>query len=85
MRTTHMCLSIRGFLNKTGRDFTRACKAFTDDAGKRMTPAQVRNAMYDELAKGHEVLPLGECDNFDFIKGCQGHVTKEEATDAVGP
>jgi hypothetical protein len=50
-----------------------------------MTPAQVRNAMYDELAKGHEVLPLGECDNFDFIKGCQGHVTKEEATDAVGP
>lgn len=27
----------------------------------------------DELAKGRRVLPLGECDNFDYQTGCQGH------------
>jgi len=79
MRTIHMCMSIRGFLNKTGKDFTRSCRAFTDDAGRYMTPAQVRDAMYNELAKGHEVLPLGECDNFDFVKGCQGHEIKDDS------
>ena len=26
-----------------------------------------------ELAKGHAFLPIGNCDNFDAEKGCQGH------------
>lgn len=27
----------------------------------------------DKLAAGHEVIPVGDCDNFDFKEGCQGH------------
>lgn len=77
MRTIHMCLSIRGMLSKPAREFNRASKAFKDNNGKQMTPQQVRDELFNELAKGHEVLPLGECDNFDHVEGCLGHEIKE--------
>lgn len=73
MKTVHMCMSVRGALNWNKATLKRMAKSFTDDNGKPMTPDQVRNALMDELAKGHEVIPLGECDNFDYKKGCMGH------------
>jgi len=45
----------------------------TDDDGKRLTAEEAKEYLLDELAKGHEVLPLGECTNFDWKTGCKGH------------
>jgi hypothetical protein len=43
-----------------------------------MTAREAFNALCDELVKGRRVLPCGECDNFDFQKGCLGHQIAED-------
>jgi site-specific DNA-cytosine methylase len=72
-RKIHMCMSVRGALKMDRREFDRIHRnSCTDDQGRTMTPDQVRDYLMDELAKGHEVIPLGECDNFDYKTGCGG-------------
>lgn len=71
---THMCLNVRGFLsNNRFPDAYRGM--FKHDDGRSMTPDEARNTLYDELAKGHEVIPLGSvCDGFDYSGGgCPSH------------
>jgi hypothetical protein len=34
---------------------------------------ELRSALMDEIAQGHEVLPTGECEGFDYKTGCPGH------------
>lgn len=38
-----------------------------------MTPSEAHDALCDELAKGHEVIPCGSCDSWDYVTGCPGH------------
>lgn len=66
----HMSLCVRGALKWPK---ARLKKMFLDDAGKSMTADQARNVLLDELSQGHEVIPMGKCDNFDFKTGCRGH------------
>lgn len=74
---THCCQSITGPLSNWGkREWKRACLYITRDDGSRFTADELKQAFVDELAKGHEVIPLGECDNFDYKKGCLGHPDK---------
>jgi len=74
-RSYHMCLDIRGaLLNWKNRDFRTL---FKHDDGRRMTAAEARLALMEELAKGRKVIPCGECSNFDYQTGCQGHETQE--------
>ena len=77
----HMCISVRGVLCKSDRELeTEFRDAVTDDNGRKCTTAkQIRNVFFDELAKGHEYVPLGNCDNFDYKAGCRGHVSEEPA------
>jgi hypothetical protein len=76
----HLCLSIRGALSWPLRDFQRKIVPMLQhDDGRPMTEHEARNALFDELAQGHEVLPIGQCDNFDYTKGCQGHLMPEAA------
>ena len=77
----HLCVSIRGVLNWNDKELTRLYKGcITNDDGKILVTAhEIRNALYDELAKGHDVLPTSDdCVGFDYKKGCPGHETKEE-------
>lgn len=72
-RTIHLSLSVRGaLLNWSDRQFEGV---FSHDDGRPMTMNEAKNALLDELAKGHEVIPCSpDCDNFDFGgKGCLGH------------
>jgi hypothetical protein len=71
--TIHTCLSVRGALRWDKRTFRNATKWLTRKDGSRYTVEQLRDALMDELAKGHEVIPAGACDNFDYTKGCRGH------------
>jgi hypothetical protein len=69
-----MCVSVRGLLHRSNAELRSDMKWITKDGGiPYASVAEFRNSLMDELAKGHEVLPTGECDNFDWKKGCQGH------------
>lgn len=38
----------------------------------------VREFLYQQKAMGRELLPIGDCDNFDYKKGCLGHPSEDE-------
>jgi hypothetical protein len=69
-----MGLSVRGALTWSGREFrSKIVPMFTNDDGSPATEHDARNYLFDELSKGHEIIPIGECDNWDWKTGCQGH------------
>lgn len=70
----HLCQSIRGPLTKwTPRDWKKATKWMTKNDGSTFTPYELKQEFLNLLAAGNEVIPIGECDNFDPKKGCLGH------------
>lgn len=73
MRKVHLCLSVRGALNQTKAEMKRMASSITVDGKRLKTADEVREFLLDELAQGHELLPFGECDNFDWKTGCKGH------------
>lgn len=79
-----MSLCIRGALkNWSDRNFKGMFK--TDD-GHTMTPSEAKDELLEHLSKGHEVIPFGTCDNFDYAGGgCLGHVTTTDAAEGAQP
>jgi hypothetical protein len=72
--TIHVSVSIRGLITQLSRSRARYSKLVSDDAGNPMTRLAALNQLMDELAKGHEYLPIGEpCIGFSYITGCLGH------------
>lgn len=73
-KTYHMCLDVKGALkNWKLKDFRGM---FRDDSGRTLTPHEARDVLLDELSKGHNLIPYGQCDNFDFAEhGCMGHAS----------
>jgi len=71
MKNSHFCMSVRGALRN--RNFG----GMNHNDGKPMTEYEAFETLCDELAQGHEVVPMGDCDNFDFKKGCLGHEVEE--------
>lgn len=70
----HMCLSIEG-----GIQHAKDLKGCIEVDGKTLnTVKEVRDFLRGQLALGRRVLPMGDCDNFDYQKGCLGHKDKEE-------
>lgn len=63
----HVSQSIRGAL------WNRRFEDFQHDDGQPMSALEAFNELCDELARGHEVVPVAGCDNFDPQKGCLGH------------
>ncbi len=73
-RVIHLAQSVRGLLHYSDRDLRRALQWVTkDDGGHFRSPIELREALMDELAKGHELLPTGPCEGFDPKTGCPGH------------
>lgn len=71
----HCCLSIDGAI-KNAKDL-KGC--ITLDNGRTLdTVKEIRDFMYQQKAMGREVLPVCDCDNFDYIKGCLGHKQEDE-------
>lgn len=79
----HSCQSVRGPLTSWGkREWKNATKWITKKDGSKYEPFELKQAFLDELAQGHEVIPIGPaCDNFDWKDGCQGH--RDETPDKV--
>ncbi len=76
----HLCQSIRGPLtNWNLKDWRNALKWISDSDGKPFSGvAALKQSFLDELALGHEVVPIGVCGNFDWKEGCLGHPTESE-------
>lgn len=77
-RTIHLCMDVAGFLanNTRKRDYRNM---FRHDDGRFMTPDEAKRNLLNCLAEGKRFLPFGECDSFDYQKGCPGHPSQEKA------
>lgn len=64
---THMALSVRGALKN------RSFDGFTDDNGREMGRKEVEDLLWQHAQQGHEMFPMGDCDNWDWKTGCKGH------------
>ena len=74
-RTVHLGLSVRGALRWPNRDLARMLR---HENGKLMSGRDAREALMQVLSEGTEMLPIGECDDFDPKTGCRGHATNPE-------
>ena len=77
-RRIHSCLSVEGWLSRAVRatkaERKRITLGMTDDAGRPLTFEQAYEAMLQELAQGHRMLPVGKaCEGFSYETGCPGH------------
>ena len=71
MRKFHICLNIRGALR--GQMFND----FINDDGSPKSRDEAFEFLCDQLAMGRKVLPLADCENFDYQTGCPGHDIEE--------
>lgn len=79
MRRVHLCGSVRGMLAWDDEFMRNMLPIITLNNGKHpQSTRELREALCDELVAGHEVLPVPECDNFDYKKGCLGHYVPDE-------
>lgn len=74
-RRVHMRLNIEGAI-RNAKDL-KGCIT-TDDGKVLNTVAEIREFMRGQLAMGRKVLPIGDCDNFDYQTGCKGHIIGED-------
>ena len=73
----HMSLDLRGALhNWSDREFRGLLK---HNDGRTMTVREAKDALLDEIAKGHKLIPCTPCDGFDYQTGCPGHEQPEDA------
>lgn len=83
-RISYVCMDVRGALSdlKFPRDYRRMFKA---DDGRTLSPDEARNALYDELAKGHEFIPTHPgCRNPCTVSACKGFQYKRGPDGAWG-
>jgi hypothetical protein len=74
----HMSLDVRGALGWSKRQLRDACDWMKRADETRYTPFELREALMDELAQGHEFLPCSkDCVGFDYATGCPGHPDPE--------
>jgi hypothetical protein len=65
--------------NPIGSFNLKASECMLIDDGRKMSADEAINVLMDELAAGHEVIPIGECNNFDYKKGCLGHEQNDQS------
>lgn len=72
-RILHVCLSVRGALAWSKSEMGRMARYITVDGKQLQSAGEVKEFLMDQLSQGHEVLPMADCDNFDWKTGCRGH------------
>jgi hypothetical protein len=73
MTSYHCSIDIGQMLLKPNK---REWKNFEDNAtlnGKKMSAAEWEQLFRKRYNAGDRLFPLGQCDNFDPIRGCGGH------------
>lgn len=75
MTMYHVALDVRGTLRNSRK--SELAYLFRRPDGTRLTADEAKEVLMDHIAQGHEVIPCGPCEHFDFQKGCLGHETIE--------
>lgn len=73
-RIIHLSLDIDGGIQNAR--LLKGC--ITVDGRVLNTVKEIRAFLYEQKAMGRKVLPMGDCDNFDYQKGCKGHQVEDE-------
>jgi len=76
----HCCLDIRGAMRWPKRQLA---KLLVRDDGSHASAEEAWQYLADELAKGHKVLPMCDCPDFDFATGCPGKRVEERTVGEV--
>lgn len=69
----HFHLFLPEVLNWPKPQFKKLLTAITKTDSSRFTVDELRKTLLDNIANGHQIVPIGKCDNFDFKIGCLGH------------
>ena len=70
----HFCIDIDRAIENA-----KMLKGFiTFDGRTLQTVAEIRAFLREQKKIGRRVLPIGDCDNFDYEKGCLGHFTEDK-------
>lgn len=69
----HCCLDISGGIRNA--KMLKGC--ITVDGHALNTVKEIRNFLQGQLDMGRRVLPMGECDDFDYQTGCRGHYVED--------
>jgi hypothetical protein len=80
-KRTHMCISVDGALRRhtTERSMEKDFKNVIKFNGRTLvTGREIMEFFKYQRAMGREVLPMGDCNNFDYKTGCKGHRYKEK-------
>lgn len=72
-RIIHCCLSIEGGL----RNAKSLCNCISVDGRLLRTVPEVKTFLQEQLDLGRRVLPMGDCDDFDYQTGCRGHYVED--------
>ena len=75
MITYHVSLDIDGGI-KNAKDLVGVIKV---NGHPLMKVAEIKRFLEHQKDLGRKCLPFGDCDNFDYQKGCLGHIVDEEA------
>lgn len=73
-RIIHLSLDIDGGIQNAR--LLKGC--ITVDGRALNTVKEIRAFLCEQKAMGRKVLPMGDCDNFDYQKGCIGHQVEDE-------
>ncbi len=72
-RLIHCCLDISGGMKNA--KMLKGC--ITVDGHTLNTVKEIRDFLQKQLDMGRRVLPMGDCDNFDYQTGCGGHYVED--------
>ena len=76
-KRVHLKMDIKGCLrNNSDKDLKGM---FQDDTGKDVPVEKAKEFLNECLSKGWKFIPVGDCDNFDYQKGCLGHKVEADA------
>lgn len=70
----HMTWNIAGALKKSDKHLDGLMQY---DDGRFLSGKEAREYLQGCLVKGWRVLPLGDCEGFDYDKGCPGHTNEQ--------
>ena len=73
-RIIHLSLDIDGGIQNAR--LLKGC--ITVDGRVLNTVKEIRAFLYEQKAMGRKVLTMGDCENFDYQKGCIGHQVEDE-------
>lgn len=79
-RMIHCCLDIEGGIRNA-----RLLKGVISVDGRTLDNVKdIKTFLRGQLAMGRRVLPMGDCDNFDYQTGCKGHALEidDDATES---